>query len=971
MFKIGNVYHGFKLIEESTIDELQSIGRLFVHDKTGARLLHLENEDNNKVFSIAFRTPPTDDTGVPHIIEHCVLAGSKKYTTKEPFMDMVKSSLRTFINAMTFPDKTMYPVASRNEKDFNNLMDVYLDAVFFPKIYEIPEIFMQEGWHHEIFNKEDEIIYKGVVYNEMKGAYSSPETILNRAATKSLLPDTCYAYSSGGDPDFIPNLTSEDFLNFHKKLYHPTNSYLYLYGDGDILKQLAHINDNYLIKFDKIEIDSTIKRQIPLEKHVELIDYYHISKEESDSSKTYLNFNFLTGDSTDETSLMNNIITQILIQSDAAPLKKALLAAKIGEDVFATSGGGLDSFVGFVAKNTTEAKKDDFKNIIFATLNKLVNEGIDKELIKASINVIEYRLREASGFSTKGIVYKMIAMENWLYDKNPIAKLKYNDALNKIKANVDNNYFEQYIKDYILNNKNTSLVIVKPQKGLANDKEEALKAKLKQFKAQLTPAELESLILANKKLKEMQMAPDTEEAKRTIPKLSLADVEVKAEVIPQKVYHEKGYTLLHQDIFTSKIAYLNLYFDVSMIEETDIPYINLLTTLLTRMNTSKRTYEDLSNAIYANTGGIGVSTEVFVKEDNSDEILPKITVNGKAIGENIKTLIDLMSEIIFETKLDNDNRIKELLYQLKSRTEMVISFRGNAVVSNRVSSYYSEKASYQDKLNGLSFYWFISDLIADYDNKKQEMIERLKYVYQKVFNKNNLIISFTGDEEDLLMVKENIKTIFAKLKQTEYRKATYRHELKKLNEGILSNYHVQYVAKGYDYQKLGYSFHGSFRVISTILNGDYLHNRVRAQGGAYGVNISFDRVGNLIVSSYRDPNLKETIWVFDNIYEFVNNLSLTDIELSQYIIGSIAQLEPALTPSQMGQLQTARYISGTTQAMMQQMKDEILATNLEQLKATSIVFEKAMKEDYLCVLGNENKIKANEDTFLNLVKLIK
>lgn len=972
MFVINNVYHGFKLVQESKIDELQSIGRIFYHEKSGARLLHLENEDDNKVFSIGFRTPPTDNTGVPHILEHCVLSGSRKYTTKEPFMDMVKGSLQTFINAMTFSDKTLYPVASRNDKDFHNLMDVYLDAVFYPQIYELKEIFAQEGWHHEIFNKEDSITYKGVVYNEMKGAYSAPETILQDSISKSLYPDTCYTYSSGGDPDAIPDLSYEGFLDFHRKLYHPSNSYIFLYGNMDLEKQLKYINENYLSDFDKIEVDSHIQRQEPFSSRIELIDYYHISTDEDEENKTYLSLNFVLGDNSNlESYIMNNVISQILIDSQAAPLKKALIQAGIGEDIFAASVGGIQNGLGIVAKNSSIDKKEEFQDIIFQTLNKLVEEGIDKELIEASINMVEFNMREASGYPTKGIVYNIMAMDSWLYDGNPIEHLKYDDTIKKLRDYIQTDYFEEYIKEKFINNPHSSLVIIEPKKGLADEKEKVLQEKLEEFKKSLSEEQLNKLIEENINLRDMQLSDDTEEAKATIPKLAISDVNPKAEIIPQEVIKEDELTILFHDLFTSKIAYLDLYFDISMIEEEYIPYINLMANLLGKMDTETKTYGELSNQIYVNTGGIGFDSVALIKNGSGQDFSPKLIVRGKAIGQNINKLIQLMSELIFETKLKDHNRIKELLLQLKSRMEMNIMYSGNSVASGRLGSYFSAPWKYTEKLKGLDFFWLISDLANNFDDKKEEIISNLNYVYNNIFNINNLIVSFTGDNDDLATVRDNINIITDRLNKNKFIPQEYAFGEERLNEGILSNSNVQYVAKGYNFNKLGYEYNGSMRVLATILNGDYLHNRVRAQGGAYGAGISFEKSGHMSIFSYRDPNLKETLSVYDNMSDYISKLELNDTELTQFIIGTMARLEPAMTPNMKGQLQASRYISNVTNEEVQEIRDEVLSTNLEKIKSFAPLLKDTMKEDYICVLGNENKIKENKDIFNNLVKLIR
>ncbi len=972
MFEVNKKYHGFKLVEERNIDEIRSKGRLFIHEKTKARLLHLENDDDNKVFSIAFRTPPKNHTGVAHILEHCVLAGSRKYTTKEPFMDMVNFSLRTFINAMTFPDKTVYPVASRNHKDFFNLMDLYLDAVFFPKIYDVPEIFMQEGWHHELFNKEEDIIYRGVVYNEMKGAYSNPSAIFSDVIAKSLLPDTCYSYSSGGNPDFIPELSYEEFLDFHRKLYHPSNSYIYLYGDGDLDKQLKHINDNYLNNFDELKVDSTIQRQKPLNKRVEEVGYYSVSKDDSLERKTYMALNFFTGDVSDiETSLINNILLNVLITTEAAPLKNALLKAGFGDDVFSITEGARDGITGVGIRNSDASMKDEFEKLIYSTLKEMVSKGIDKELLKAAINSVEFDLRESSGFASKGIIYKLIAMDGWLHDKNPLEYLQYNSVLESIKEKQDTDFFEKYIEEKFINNKTTSLVVVSPVAGLAEEKEKQLKEQLGKHKETLSEKEIEELIKANEKLKAYQETPDTEEDKASIPQLSKEDIKEEAEVIPQVVYKKDGYTLLHQNIFSSNITYLDLYFDSAHIEVEDLPYLSILTRLLTRLDTKKRSYSDLSNAILASTGDIAIRANVLTKDDEEFSVLPVIQVSARALTTSAKEMLELISEIIFDTKVEDVNRIKEIMLQTKSRLESSIPRQGNTFASSRVSSYFSKSVKYSENLRGLEYFWFLSDLLKDFDEKQTEILEKLNSLYSKIFNLNNLVISVTGDEEDFKAVEKNLNLVVDRLENKVYPAAKLDFTYDKLNEGVLANYNVQYVAKAANFRKLGYDYHGSFRVVEKILNGSYLHNRVRAQGGAYGVSTSLGFNGDLTVFSYRDPNLKETFNVYDEIGKYLESLELSDTEFFQYIIGTFASLDPARSPKGKGDIQALRYITGITQESVQKTRSEVLNTTLEDVRKVAKLYNDAMKENYICVLGNENKIKENEELFTNLVKLVK
>jgi Zn-dependent M16 (insulinase) family peptidase len=970
--EINKIYHGFNLLEEYEIKEIQSIARVFIHEKSGARLLHLENDDDNKVFSIGFRTPPSDSTGIPHIIEHSVLSGSRKYLTKEPFMDMAKGSLKTFLNAMTFPDKTVYPIASRNEKDFFNLMDVYLDAVFYPKIYEIPEILMQEGWHYELHDKNDDITYKGVVYNEMQGAYSSPERLLYQKIVESLYPDTCYQYSSGGDPDVIPELTYEAFLEFHRNFYHPTNSYIYLYGNGNIEKQLDFIDKNYLSNFDKINIDSHVEVQKPFERMKEVETYYPISEDENDENSTYLSLNFLLGESTDsEIYLMKSIINQLLIESSAAPLKKSLIDAGIGEDILAITSSGIQPSFSIVAKNTSLDKKEQFKEVVFSTLEKLVKEGIDKKLIEACINIAEYDLREASKYPTKGIMYNTTCLDSWLYDSHPTTHIQYEETIRNLRSKIETNYFEEFIEEHILNNNHSSLIIMKGKKGLGDEKRKALERKLSDYKNSLTDEEIETLIEKNTKLKEMQLSADTPEAKATIPNLLISDVEPKAKIIPQEIIKDKEVTILYHDIFTSKIAYVDFLFDISMADEELIPYVNLLTEIIGKVDTETMSYSQLSNEIYVNTGGIDLATEVYIENGNDKIYYPKLIIKGKTIGDKIIPFINLVTELITASKIEDEKRIKELIQRTKSRLEMDIFDMGHLVSSSRTASYFSPGEKYREILKGLDFYWFICDINNNFENNSEEILSNLRKAYDIIFNVNNLIVSFTGDKDDFRITRENLHFVTSKLNAGKLEPKHYKFIEAKLNEGILSSANVQYVSKGYNFNRFGHKYHGSMLVLSTILSSDYLHNRIRARGGAYGCGIMFERSGNVKTLSYRDPNLKETIDVYNNMADYIKNLDLDTDDLTKYIIGTISKLDYATTPHMESQIAVRNYICHVSQNDIQDERNEVLSTELSDIVSLSQLLDDLMKADYYCVLGSENKIKENESIFNKLVSLKK
>lgn len=967
-FKTDEVYNGFKLLEERDIKEVNSISRVFIHEKTGAKLIYLSNDDNNKVFTIGFRTPPEDSTGVPHIIEHSVLSGSRKYRTKEPFMDLVKGSLQTFLNAMTYPDKTIYPVASRNDKDFHNLMDVYLDAVFYPRIYEKPEIFMQEGWHYEIMDKDSPIEYKGVVYNEMRGAYSSAESLLSERISESLFPDTIYRHSSGGDPFVIPELTYENFLDFHREYYHPSNSYIYLYGDGNVSEHLSYIDREYLSDFDKRDIDTEIKLQEPVKN--DIVEYYPISQKENDENRDYLSFNFVLGKATDKKDiLMADILNDVLIYSTAAPLKKALIDAGIGEDILGFPSGGIQPAFSIISKNTKEDKKEKFKEVIFDTLNELIEEGIDKKLIEATINKLDYSLRESGGNPTVGILYGFNILDSWLYGGDPLANIEYEETLKFFRDALETSYYEDYIQENFIENNHQSLVVLKPQKGLAEKKDKEVAEELEDYKATLTDDELEELIEKNKTLEKFQLSEDSIEDKNTIPKLSIEDVNNKPLQIDQDVY-EEDVIILHHDLFTSGIIYLDMVFDLKHIEKELIPYINLLTQVVGKVDTKNYNYGDLSNEIFVNTGGIYLNTSILA-DRNTDEFYPKLIVSGKVIREKSTELLELIKELLINTKIDDKKRIKEIINQIKSRIEMNIYNFGHAVAQSRVRSYFSESGKYSELLSGLDFLWFIEDLAKNFDEKSDEILENLQKVYELVFNKNNLIVNITGEKEDLELIQKDLNIVKDVLSKENYEKVDLDLKVEKLNEGILSSANVQYASKGYNLEELGYKYNGNMEVLSTILSEDYLHNRIRAKGGAYGAGIRFSIKGNVSTYSYRDPNLVETLEVYDKSSKYLRDLNLREEDLTTYIIGTMNKLDPPLTAAQKGQIGLSRYISNLKYEDVKKQMEEVLSTTEEEIKAYEGLLDEIMKQDYVCVFGNETKIKQNEEVFLNLVPLIK
>lgn len=969
---IGKSYSGFKFIEKKDIKELNSIGMIFQHEKSGARLFFLKNNDDNKVFSISFRTPPENSKGIPHILEHSVLCGSRKFPVKEPFVELVKGSLNTFLNAFTFPDKTMYPVASINDRDFENLMDVYLDAVFYPNIYKYPEIMMQEGWHYEMDNKNSELTYKGVVYNEMKGAFSSPESILFRKIAESLYPDTQYAVESGGDPDIIPKLTRNEFLAFHSRYYHPSNSYIYLYGNIDIEEKLEFLNEKYLKQFNKINIDSSLREEPPFRSKREMNIKYPISNSEKEENKTFLSLNYSVGKaSNSELYLAFDILEYLLLEMPSSPLKKALISADIGKDAFGVfESSMLQPMFSIIIKNSNESEKEEFKEVVEKTLRSLVSNGIDKKLIEASINIKEFGLREADyrGYP-KGLIYGIKVMDSWLYDAKPWIHLSYEQNLNKIKTLSKDNYFESLIDKYILNNNHSSFILVKPERGLEEKKEMELRSQLKTFKNNLKEEELNKIISDTNNLKRRQKNEDKSEDLEKIPLLSISDINKKAKKLKLIEKNDNGVKILFHPVFTNEIIYLDMYFDASIIERDLIPYEALLATVLSKISTANYNYEELSKEINIYTGGINFINQSFSKNGDIDVYYPKFIVRSKVLNGNMEKLSKFIYEIIGFTKFDEYKRIKEIIQETKSRIEMAMFDRGHIVVANRVMSYFSSTSKYDDLLNGLGFYKFICKLEKNFDNDKEKIIFNLKKVYSIIFNKNNLIVGVTCNSKDFNIFKDNMKTIYDCLGNDIVDRKKYDFDLKPNNEGLMTSGKVQYVAKAYNFKKLGYDYNGSMQVLKSIINYDYLWNQIRVQGGAYGCFSAFLRNGNMFFASYRDPNLDKTLDIYNKAGEFFTKFKADDRQMTKYIIGTISDLDYPLSPSAEGQRIFENYIRNINYECIQREREQILETNVQDIRQFAPLISDVMKQNYLCVLGNEQRIKDNKDLFTKIYNL--
>lgn len=966
--KINDELHGFKLKKISDVAEISSKVYEFEHIKTCAKILYVASDDDNKVFYIAFRTPPHDDTGVAHIAEHSTLCGSKKYPLKEPFVELVKGSMNTFLNAMTYPDKTVYPVASRNDKDFRNLVDVYMDAVLYPAMLTTPEILMQEGHHFEIENPESPLTYSGVVYNEMKGALSAPEDILGRKSMHELFPDNCYGFESGGDPESIPNLTYEDFVNFHKKFYHPSNSFIYLYGDMDIAEQLKYLDEEYLSKFDKIEVDSEIKLQ-PQFKEMKLVeDFYPIGEEENDSEKTFISLNILTGDIKDsETILGLEILNHALFQTPAAPLKKAIIDSQLGKDIDAGLEEDLLQPAFSITLNGSEKDRTEkFYNLVISEMKKLVENGIDKTLLQASINLFEFRLREADfGFMPKGLIYGLRILRTWIYDGDATTYFKYEDDLKAMKDGLNNGYFEKLLQKYFIDNPHKVLMTLVPSKTFAKERDAATAAKLAEIKSKMTPEEIQKVIETAKNLKIRQQTPETPEALETIPLIKISDIKKEPENLPLMYRDIDGTRILFSNIDTHGIIYLTLYFDALKVPQDKVFYAFLLNELIGRVDTRQHSYEDLANLINLNIGGFGTTINADSKKDEPNSFMPRLKVYAKCLESKIENMSEILSEIFTQSTFTNKKRLREIIEEEQIGIELNLQGSANAIISARIASYYSNAGAYNDS-EILPFNEFLKDLLKNFDEKFDNLVDELIDVYNRLFNRNGLIISVTATDELYRNFRPYLTKIIKSLPVDEYPRADYDYPCVAQNEGLYSQSRVQYVGKGANFISLGYEYTGALAVLETILRYEYFWTKIRVQGGAYGAFVNFGRNGNLFFGSYRDPNLKNTIDVFDGTAEFLKNFNVSDREMDKYIIGTMSKVDKPLTPSIKGQIAAEFCLKGITYDDRQKARNEVLNARQDDIKKLSKLVEDCMAENNLCVFGNENIIKDNAEIFKSI-----
>lgn len=964
----------YEILDEHRVEDVQSDGFILRHKKSGARIAILSNNDDNKVFYIGFRTPPEDETGVPHIIEHTTLCGSKKFPVKDPFIELAKGSLNTFLNAMTYPDKTVYPVASCNDQDFKNLMDVYLDAVFNPNITKYEEIFKQEGWHYELTGKDDELKINGVVYNEMKGAYSSPDEVLSSQIYRSLFPDNTYSKDSGGNPEYIPKLTYEAYLDFYHKYYHPSNSYIYLYGDMDVVERLEWLDKEYLSLYDYKKVNSEINKQPAFDEIKNVEAEYSITMDDSQENKTYLSYNRVVGDSLDEMLYQAfDVLDYALVSSPGAPVKQALIDAGIGDDVYGSYDAGiLQPVFSFVAKNANASQADEFESIIENTLKEVVKTGINKEALLAGINSSEFKFREADfGQFPKGLLFGLNCLDSWLFDDmKPFIHLECLGTFAKLRKAVDTDYFEKLIQEYLLDNTHGSSVTVKPKRGLGNEREEALAKELSNYKASLSDEEIKKLIEDTEHLKKYQEEPSSDEDLRKLPMLTRADMKKNAMAFSNIEDELLDVKVVRHDIESNGIDYISFLFDAGDFAQSELGYLGFFTNALGLVSTEKYSYTDLANATNIYTGGISTGTASHPDIKDRNNFVFKFEVKLKVLEKNLDKALELMEQMLLSSDFTDTKRLGELVAQIKARLQANLSSSGHLVAAMRSMSSFSRYALYQDELKGIAFYRSICRIEKELSESPKSVSDKLAAIAKKLFARNRMLISFTGNNEAYGNAKPSLKKVIAGFNKMSAVGNQAEVHFNTAKEAFIDASQIQYVAKTGDFICEGYEYTGALRLLRIILSYDYLWINVRVKGGAYGCMNTFLRSGESYFVSYRDPNLSDTLDVYDRIPEYIKSFSPDERDMTKYIIGTFSALDTPMNPEAKGSRSMSAYLEGISYEQIQKERNEILNAQPEDIRRLADLVEAVLKKDSICVIGNENMIKESAGLFENVEKLI-
>lgn len=967
--KTGATMHGFKLIEQRFVKEVDAECYLFEHQKSGARLFKISNADQNKTFCVSFKTLTESDAGTPHIMEHSVLNGSRNFPVKSPFDILAKGSLNTFLNAMTGSDITLYPVSSMNDKDFRTLMHIYLDAVFNPLIYDDPRILEQEGWHHELTHPDSTVDYKGVVYNEMKGAFSSPTREWGYWVDKNLFPDTPYRFSSGGYPKAIPTLTHEAFLAFHQKYYHPSNSYIFLYGDGDLDAELKFIDAEYLSTYSA----SPEKIVMPLQSAFESLrtaeGNYSSTSGSSTEGESYLSLSFVAGPSSDQQLVMGlRLIAQVLFNNESAPVRLALQEAGIGKDVSAFIDDLQQNVFHIRIQNANPEDLESFKKIVFETLKKTVSNGVDKDAVAGSLNRMEFSLREGNT-PQKGIYYNGRALSSWFWTDNPFDGLAYEKPLRDLKTGLANRYLENLISVHFLRNNHALLFALYPKPGLETENDQAQEAELADYKTGLSSVELNALVQHTEDLKAHQKEEDRPEALASIPLLDLKDIKREVDWYEAEALETAGIPFLFYETFTNDISYLKFFFDLRVLSEEQLPYAQLLAVLLGSIGTEKHSFGELDNTLDQKLGGFNTYLTSYLEDQNDDKLIPKFVVSTKALSVEQSNAFDLSEEILNHSLLNDTERIHDVLLRHHSRLAANVKRDGLGYARTRLFSYFSNEGVFEEKTGGLDYFWFITDQIENFDANKDDLVKNLHAIQTVLFKRDNLLASLTADRQALRGYKRGLKKMKRHLSKEPTAYQTWNFSQTQKNEGLLAASKVQYVLQGADFSDLGYEWNGSIRVLNQIVSREWLTTQVRVIGGAYGGFARFNPNGKVYFGSYRDPNLRETFENFAATPGFLREFNGNETEMTRFIIGTISNMDDPLTASQRGNVAVSRYFQNDTQLKLQAERDEVLSTSLSDIKTYEKMVSDILANSSICVYGNEDKLKENKELFQDLISL--
>ena len=981
--------NNYETVFERFSEDLNSQVMLLKHKKTGANVFVLSNDDNNKVFYIGFRTPPEDSTGVAHITEHSVLCGSEKYPLKDPFVELAKGSLNTFLNAMTYPDKTVYPVASTNDRDFKNLMSVYMDAVFYPNTYKYPEILKQEGWNYKIENPEDPIEYNGVVYNEMKGVFSSPDGVLEREVLNSLFPDTAYGVESGGDPEYIPDLTYEKFIDFHRTFYHPSNSFIYLYGDMDVEERLAWLDKEYLSAYDAVSVDSEIKLQAPFEGLRRTEKAYPITDGESSAENTYLSYSFVCGDNLDiKKGCALQMIEYALIDMQGAPIRQRLLDEGIGKDVLSGFDDSiLQPYFQITVKNSDAGKADRFIDIVNEEFKKAAREGLDRKSLLASLNSLEFKYREADfGGYPKGLIYGLDCLNSWLYDENsPLLYLELGSVYGELRKDLEGDYYEKLIEKYFLGNPHASLVILYPEKGLAAKQEERTARKLADYKASLSDEQINELIAQTKALAEYQEEPSKPEDLAKIPLLERSDIKPTPEKFRNKEVDIAELCGVWHDYSTNGIAYIDIFFDANGVGSELFPYLGLLKSVISYVDTEHYSYTELNNEINTVTGGFGAECGVYQNRMEHDRFSVLADLSVKVLYENVKAAADLADEVLFLGNYRDYKRLYEIIAELKSKLEMSLTSSGHVAAYMRAASYHSMSAALKEQISGIEFYKFIADLERNFDDRKEELAENMEKLLKLLLRADGTLFSVTADKEGLECVKEAFAGFKERLdgfapegaaqpeipvNKRSYDFAGSGFELGQKNEAFITSGSVNYVARCGRYSDGGAQYTGSVNVFHTIMRYEYMWFNIRVQGGAYGCMCGSTASGDDYFVTYRDPNLSRSNDVFEGIPGYLESFTCSEREMTKFVIGTVSSIDTPLTPSAKGARDMSAYITGVEYNEIARIRSEIINCTAEDIRALAPEIRRSLSGGNICCVGCESKIEEDKMLFKEIRNLL-